>query len=399
MVGFVYELREAGVPVSVQYLLEFHRALRRGIATNLTQLFLLARLIFVKRVEHYDIFEQVFAAYFLKSGLWRKMRDWEEALSGKPFREWLKEQIELGEITPEEIRDFANEELLARFWETVLAQQAQHQGGSTWVGTRGRSPFGHSGLTAGGVRVYGQSLYRSAQKVIDSRRYLDYSDKATLSNENLRQALACLRCLRPTGPETELDVEATIARTAKNGGEIELVFERELRNRLKLIVLLDNGGYSMDPHIPLVRTIFNKLRDLFRDIRFYYFHNCLYGTVYKDLKRREPVKWERFLAEPKSTRLVIIGDANMAPSELMAASGSIDIHTSARKAGQEWLEELRAAYPVSVWLNPINKDYWAYESMTVRQIGKIFRMEDLTLAGIKRAVAYLNHQGQTFDHL
>jgi uncharacterized protein with von Willebrand factor type A (vWA) domain len=399
MVGFVYELREAGVPVSVQYLLEFHRALRRGIATNLTQLFLLARLIFVKRVEHYDIFEQVFAAYFLKSGLWRKMRDWEEALSGKPFREWLKEQIELGEITPEEIRDFANEELLARFWETVLAQQAQHQGGSTWVGTRGRSPFGHSGLTAGGVRVYGQSLYRSAQKVIDSRRYLDYSDKATLSNENLRQALACLRCLRPTGPETELDVEATIARTAKNGGEIELVFERELRNRLKLIVLLDNGGYSMDPHIPLVRTIFNKLRDLFRDIKFYYFHNCLYGTVYKDLKRREPVKWERFLAEPKSTRLVIIGDANMAPSELMAASGSIDIHTSARKAGQEWLEELRAAYPVSVWLNPINKDYWAYESMTVRQIGKIFRMEDLTLAGIKRAVAYLNHQGQTFDHL
>jgi uncharacterized protein with von Willebrand factor type A (vWA) domain len=399
MVGFVYELREAGVPVSVQYLLEFHRALRRGIATNLTQLFLLARLIFVKRVEHYDIFEQVFAAYFLKSGLWRKMRDWEEALSGKPFREWLKEQIELGEITPEEIRDFANEELLARFWETVLAQQAQHQGGSTWVGTRGRSPFGHSGLTAGGVRVYGQSLYRSAQKVIDSRRYLDYSDKATLSNENLRQALACLRCLRPTGPETELDVEATIARTAKNGGEIELVFERELRNRLKLIVLLDNGGYSMDPHIPLVRTIFNKLRDLVRDIRFYYFHNCLYGTVYKDLKRREPVKWERFLAEPKSTRLVIIGDANMAPSELMAASGSIDIHTSARKAGQEWLEELRAAYPVSVWLNPINKDYWAYESMTVRQIGKIFRMEDLTLAGIKRAVAYLNHQGQTFDHL
>jgi uncharacterized protein with von Willebrand factor type A (vWA) domain len=399
MVGFVYELREAGVPVSVQYLLEFHRALRRGIAANLTQLFLLARLIFVKRVEHYDIFEQVFSAYFLKSGLWRKMRDWEEALSGKPFREWLKEQIELGEISPEEIREFGNEELLARFWETVLAQQAQHQGGSTWVGTRGRSPFGHSGLQAGGIRVYGQSLYRSAQKVIDSRRYLDYSEKATLSNENLRQALACLRCLRPTGPETELDVEATIARTAKNGGEIELVFERELRNRLKLIVLLDNGGYSMDPHIPLVRTIFNKLRDLFRDIRFYYFHNCLYGTVYKDLKRREPVKWERFLGEPKSTRLVLIGDANMAPSELMAASGSIDIHTSARKAGQEWLEELRAAYPVSVWLNPIKKDYWAYESLTVRQIAKIFRMEDLTLAGIKRAVAYLNHQGQTYDHL
>jgi len=162
MVGFVYELREAGVPVSVQYILEFYRALKRGIASNLDQLFLLARLIFVKRVEHYDIFEQVFSSYFLKSGLWQKMRDWEEALSGKPFREWLQEQIDAGHITPEEIRAFGNEELLARFWETVLAQQAQHHGGSTWVGTRGRSPYGHSGLTAGGIRVYGRSLRRSS---------------------------------------------------------------------------------------------------------------------------------------------------------------------------------------------------------------------------------------------
>jgi uncharacterized protein with von Willebrand factor type A (vWA) domain len=399
MVGFVYELQEAGVPVSVQYILDFYQALRRGIATNLDQLFLLARLIFVKRVEHYDIFQQVFSAYFLKSGMWRKMQDWEELLSGKPFREWLQEQIDSGRFSPEEIREFGNEELLARFWETVLAQQSQHQGGSKWVGTRGRSPFGHSGQEAGGIRVFGKSLYKSAQKVIESRRYIDYSDSSTLSSENLRQALACLRCLRQSGPATELDVDATIARTAKNGGEIELVFERELRNRLKLIVLLDNGGYSMDPYIPLVRTIFTKLRDLFRDIQFYYFHNCIYGTVYKDPRRRVPMKWEKFLAESKSTRLVLIGDANMAPSELMAASGSIDIHTSARKPGQEWLEELRAAYPVSVWFNPIKKNYWAHESLTVRRIGQIFPMEDLTLAGIKRAVAYLNHQGQNYDKL
>jgi uncharacterized protein len=399
MVGFVYELQEAGVPVSVQYILDFYQALQRGIATDLDQLFLLARLIFVKRVEHYDIFQQVFAAYFLKSGMWRKMQDWEELLSGKPFREWLQEQIDRGNFSPEEIREFGNEELLAKFWETVLAQQSRHQGGSKWVGNRGRSPFGHSGQEAGGIRVFGKSLYKSAQKVVDSRRYIDYSASSTLSNENLRQALACLRCLRPSGPATELDVDETIAKTAKNGGEIELVFERELRNRLKLLVLVDNGGYSMDPYIPLVRTIFTKLRDLFSDVQFYYFHNCIYGTVYKDHKRREPVKWEKFLAEPKSTRLVLIGDANMAPSELMAASGSIDIHTSARKPGQEWLEELRAAYPVSVWVNPIKKNYWAVESTTVRRIGQIFQMEDLTLAGIKRAVAYLNHQGQTFDKL
>lgn len=400
MVGFIYQLREAGIPVSVQYILEFYRALQRGIASNLEQLFLLARLIFVKRVEHYDIFQQVFASFFLGSDLARrKMIDWEELLAGKPFRDWLQEQIDSGRLSPEQVSEFANDELLARFWETVLAQQSQHHGGSTWVGTQGRSPFGHSGQHAGGIRVYGRSLYRSAQKVIAERRYIDYSEKSSLSNENLRQALASLKSLRPVGPESELDVDETIARTAKNGGEIELVFERELRNRLKLIVLLDNGGYSMDPHIPLIRTIFNKLRDLFRDIHYYYFHNCIYGTVYKDLRRTEPVKWERFLSDPKSTRLVVIGDANMAPSELMAAHGSLDIRASERQPGLDWLKELRAAYPVSVWLNPIRKDYWAHESLTVRQIGQVFHMEDLTLAGLKSAVAYLNLQGQTFDQL
>jgi uncharacterized protein with von Willebrand factor type A (vWA) domain len=399
VLDFIYQLREAGVPVSVQYILEFYRALARGLAADLDQLFLLARLIFVKRVEHYDIFEQVFAAFFFGAGRPRRMPDWEELLAGKPFQEWLQEQLESGQLTPEEIRQFEQQELLTRFWETVLRQQGRHQGGATWVGTRGFSPYGHSGRHAGGIRVHGRSLYRSAQKVIGERRYIDYSEKSTLSHENLRQALASLRSLRPTGPETELDVDETIAQTAKNGGEIELIFTRELRNRLKLIVLLDNGGYSMDPHIPLVRTIFNKLRGLFRDVSFYYFHNCIYGTVYKDPRRTEPVKWARFLADPKSTRLVIIGDANMAPSELMAASGSIDIHTSARQAGVDWLQELKAAYPVNVWLNPIRKNYWPHESMTVQQIGQIFPMEDLTLAGIKNAVAGLNLRGQAFDNL
>ena len=219
--------------------------------------------------------------------------------------------------------------------------------------------------------------------MIAERRYIDYSEKSTLTHENLRQALASLKSLRPVGPESELDVDETIYRTARNGGEIELVFGRELRNRLKLIVLLDNGGYSMDPHIPLVRTVFQKLRGLFRDIHYFYFHNCIYGAVYKDQRRTEPVKWEKFLSEAKTTRLVVIGDANMAPSELMAASGSLDIHSSERKPGLDWLTELHAAYPVSVWLNPIRKDYWAHESLTVRQIGRIFPMEDLTLAGIR----------------
>jgi len=398
MIGFIYRLREAGIPVSVQYIIEFYQALQRGLASNLDRLFLVARLYFVKRVEHYDAFEQVFASYFMgaaPSGA--GATDWEGLFAGKPFRDWLEEEIESGRLTPEMIRQFDTEELLARFWETVLAQQGKHRGGNRWVGTGGGSPFGHGGRHAGGIRVHGRGLYGTAQKVIGDRRHINYSDKSALSTENLRQALTSLKSMRPAGGETELDIDETIARTAKNAGEIELIFRRELRNRLRLIVLLDNGGYSMMPHVSLVKTVFNKIRDSFRDVAYYYFHNCIYGTVYRDAPRTVPIQWEKLLSESRSTRLVIIGDANMAPYELSASYGSIDVFTTERRPGWEWLKELRTAFPASVWLNPIARERWEYESVTIARIAKIFRMEDLTLAGIKNAVAYLNVQGQAFD--
>ena len=399
MIGFIYQLREAGVPVSVRYILELYRALERGLASNLDQLFLLSRLIFVKRVEHYDAFEQVFASFFLGADAAPRFTGWEELMAEKPFQEWLRDQIESGALTPGQVRELDTEELLARFWETVLAQRGEHHGGHTWVGTRGTSPFGHGGRHPGGIRVYGKGLHGTAQKVIDNRRFINYSDKSTLGRENLRQVLTSLKSLRPTGPETDLDIDETIAKTARNAGEIELVFRRELRNRVNLLVMLDNGGYSMTPYVPLVKTVFNKIRDLFREVKYYYFHNCIYGTVYRDPPRTQPLKWEKLLSNGKSTRLVVIGDANMAPSELMAAYGSLFISNNERKPGWEWLKELHEAFPASVWLNPIPKDRWRVESATIHQVGKIFHMEDLTLAGIKNTVAYLNLQGQVFDGL
>ncbi len=396
MIGFLYQLRDAGVPVSVRYVLEFYSALRRGIAPDLERLFLLARLIFVKRVEHYDLFEQVFADYFL--GLEGRGIDWDELLSGKPFREWLREQLATGGLSPEELREFDTEELLRRFWETVLEQEGRHHGGNRWVGTGGRSPYGHSGREGGGVRVYGESRHRSAQKVIGARRYVNYSDRSSFSAQNLRQVLDSLKSLRPVGPLTELDVDETIHRTARNAGEIELVFTQELRNRVELVVLLDNGGTSMLPYVDLVKTVFSKIRDAFREVRFFYFHNCVYGAVYQDVQRRIPLPWEKLTGFGRKTRLVVIGDANMAPAELMASYGSLDIGTSVRKPGWEWLKELRGAFPVSVWLNPIPRENWRYESSTIARVGELFHMEDLTLLGIRNAVEYLNVQGQTVDH-
>jgi uncharacterized protein len=397
MIGFIYHLQREGIPVSIQYVLDFYRALAKGLVSDLDQLFLLARLVFVKRVEHLDLFEQVFSACFLGRQQESHNFNWEELLAEKPFQQWLRDQIESGQLSLDKIREFDSEELLRRFWETLLAQRGEHHGGSTWVGSGGRSAFGHGGKAGGGIRVYGKGLYGTAQKVIADRNYINYSETSALSAENLRQVLLSLKSLRPVGPPNELDVDETIGQTAKNGGEIELVFRRELRNRTQLTVLLDNGGYSMIPYVPLVRTMFNNLRGLFREARFYYFHNCIYGEAYLDPARTQPLRWEKLLSETKHTRLLLIGDANMAPAELMASYGSLGIASTERKPGWEWLQELKNAFPVSIWLNPINQDRWDYESTTIRHIQRIFQMEDLTLGGIKRAVNYLNIRGQSLD--
>lgn len=394
ILAFVHALRGEEIPVGVRHILEFCEALRKGLAPDLDRLFLLARLIFIKRVEHYDAFERVFAAFFMGREFRGFAADWEEALASKPFEQWLRVEIEMGTFTPDELRQFGTDELLRRFWEILSKQRGKHQSGRTWIGTGGTSPFGHGGLAGGGIRVHGRSIHGTAQKVIDSRNYLNYSSKSGMARENLRQVLASLRNFQMAGPETELDIDETISRTAKNGGEIELVFTREMRDRLKLILLLDNGGYSMTPYIDLVKTVFGKIREQFKELEYFYFHNCIYGAVYKDEPRTRPVQWEWFTARGRDTRLIIIGDANMAPAELMASSGSLYFVSEERKSGREWLKELRAAFPASVWLNPISKDRWDRESLSIGQVGRIFPMEDLTLAGIKNAVDRLNIQGQ-----
>jgi uncharacterized protein with von Willebrand factor type A (vWA) domain len=132
----------------------------------------------------------------------------------------------------------------------------------------------------------------------------------------------------------------------------------------------------MWPHLELVKTVFNKIRGVVRDVSFYYFHNCIYGTVYRDPPRTRPLQWEKFLGENRSTRLILIVDANMAPAELMASYGSLDLNNSERKPGKEWLMDLRNAFPASVWLNPLPQEQWLRESPTVPLQGNAGRARE-----------------------
>ncbi|UCG12772.1 MAG: hypothetical protein JSU72_20260, partial [Deltaproteobacteria bacterium] len=242
---FFYQLRELGIPVSLRYILEFYRALERGLAPDLDRLFILMRLIFVKKVEHFDIFEQAFAVYFFGTEGKDIPRFSREVWEDKAFRLWLEEEMAKGSLPDDAIERISLPDLLQRFWEVAMEQRGKHRGGHTWVGTGGTSAFGHTGGEREGVRVYGDSLHGSALKVIETRRYVDYSATAPLRSENLRQVLAALKHMAPAGPLTDLDIDETIDRSCRNGGEIELVFKRELRDRIQLMVLLDNGGASM----------------------------------------------------------------------------------------------------------------------------------------------------------
>jgi uncharacterized protein with von Willebrand factor type A (vWA) domain len=387
---FFYQLRDQGIPISLRYVLEFYQALEKGIVLDLDRLFILMRLIFIKKVEHFDAFEQAFAAYFLGAEGDTIPRFTQQAWDDKAFSRWLEEELAKGRFSDHDLENLSLPELLQRFWEVAREQREKHRGGHTWVGTGGGSAFGHTGAQREGIRAEGDPLHGGALKIIESRRYVDYAASTTLRAKNLRQVLAALKHMTPAGPPTELDVDESIDQSCRNGGEIELVFRRELRDRIQLMVLLDNGGASMRPYLDLVKLVFGLMRDQFKDLDYYYFHNCIYGCVYSDPQRLAAYPIYQMLRRDPETRVIIIGDANMAPAELMLSDGAMDYFSKIRVPGRDWLWQIRNNFGHSVWLNPIPRSHWPRESQTIKQIGEIFPIEELTLAGIRRTMEWLN---------
>lgn len=387
-----FELLKAyGLPLSMQYLMDFYTGVKKGLVRNLDELFVFARLSFVKKTEHMDAFERAFALYFFDI-------DIPDVAPGDPalfntyqFQEWLKDAIERKEI-PLHFWNLPQDELIRKFWETIQQQLERHDGGTKWVGTGGSSPFGHSGAPQPGVRVHGPGGNRSAIKSIGERHYIDYAASHALSGSNIRQALASLKELKPSGAYNTLDMDETIYQTAKNGGEIELVFQRDLRDKISVILLIDNGGTSMLPFVQLTRMLFDKLSDRFKTLKTYFFHNTIYANVYTDPQRTEAFATEKLLQASPNTRLIIVGDASMGPGELLHQYGDMDFYNEDMTPSIEWLQRLQTRFKHSVWLNPILSEHWnsTYGAWTLLRIKEIFQMEELSLKGIKSAVEHLN---------
>lgn len=394
---FIYLLKDYGVPVSFQYVIDFYKGLEKGLAPDLDKLLKFSRLTFVKKLEHQDAFERAFALYFMGIDIPNISKDDRALFGTEQFKKWLDKEIKAGRITHQ--WSLSEKELMKRFWETLRQQMEEHHGGKKWIGTDGYSPFGHSGKSERGIRVYGESTHGSAIAVIGDRRFAEYSYSATLSAGNIRQALDALKHMLPKGPRDDLNLDETIYRTAKNAGEIELVLQRMMRDKIKVILFLDSGGYSMNSYLPLTRRLFSKIKDRFRDLKVYHFHNCIYGHVLPEEMQKRPwnqrrvYNTDRILKEDLETRVLIVGDATMSPGEITSIYEHCPGHMLGEtETGKVWLNRIRERFKYSVWLNPISKPYWSkhhgLESRTI--IGNIFHMEDLTLQGIKNAVEYLN---------
>jgi len=391
-IDFFYQLKDQGIPVSPTAFLTLHKALSMGIISTVDDFYTTSRAVLVKSERYFDLFDQVFAHYFQGADLPDVDDLMLDELARAMLTQWLEDpKVLAGALGMDEaeLQKLSPEELIAYFKERLKDQTERHDGGNRWIGTGGTSPVGHSGFHPGGMRVGGVSRNRSAVKVAMERRYKDYSLQGPLTSAMMGEALKRLRHMRPWGPKDQINVDESIYQTMKNGGEIEIVFDRSLKDRLKVILAIDNGGWSMDPYIPLVQTLFDYARTQFKELKTYFFHNTIYETLWKDTRRYQyPYTLTELLRRDPETRLIIVGDASMAPYELMARDGSIYVERRSGRPSIACLQALAQTFRHAVWLNPVEEIRWPY-TQTIGMIANIFPMFELSIDGLEKAIAHL----------
>ncbi|MHC1591923.1 MAG: vWA domain-containing protein [Candidatus Helarchaeales archaeon] len=385
LLDFFYLLREKKVPVTITEWITYMEALSKGLHNcNFDDFYFLSRALLVKNECHFDAFDQCFAHYF---------KDVELTLTiDEEVLKWLEDPRNQKYLTPEELRMLKHlnvEELRKLLEERLREQKERHDGGSKWIGTGGTSPFGIMGEHPTAIS-FGASRNRSmAMKYAFERRYRNYRHDLTLDIRQIQMALKKLRVLKRVGVPDELDLEETIDETCKNAGELELIFRPERKNRVKVILAMDTGG-SMDPYANIVNQLFSAAYSLkfFKDFQYFFFHNCIYQYIYKDMMNTQSKKVataDLIRKYDKDYKLIIVGDAYMHPSELTEPGGAIYYSDDPDGTpGIVWLKRLRDHFRKAVWLNPTNHQSW-----TVQTIAKIFPMFRLTIDGLEDAVKSL----------
>lgn len=389
LLPFFTALRDARVPVSMKEWLHLMEAMDRDIAgRKVDDFYHLSRTVLVKDEKHYDRFDQVFGKVFagietVGAGEEPSLDvpgDWLKLLNEKYLTDEEKAQIEaLGGF----------DKLMETLKQRLEEQQGRHEGGSKWIGTGGTSPFGHGGYNPEGVRVGGPGKQGRAVKVWEKREYRNLDDQVELGTRNIKVALRRLRRFARQGAQNELDMDATIDGTARQGW-LDIHMRAERRNTIKVLLFLDIGG-SMDAHVKMCEELFSAARTEFKHLEFFYFHNCLYEGVWKDNRRRHEARiptWELLNKYPADWRAIFVGDATMSPYEVTMPGGSVE-HWN-EEAGAVWMQRATRQWDKVAWLNPSAERYWSY-SASVGMVRELVdeRMYPLTLEGLEKAMRAL----------
>ena len=387
LIDFFFTLKDAKIPVSIKEFLLLLEALQKDvIGTSLDDFYFLSRITLVKDEAHFDKFDKAFGLYFKGiDAVFEKNAD-------LPL-DWLVKRMQR-ELTDEQklqLEKFGYDKLMDRLKQLLDEQKERHEGGNKWIGTGGTSPFGNGGQNPEGIRIGGTGGNRTAVKVWEARAYRDYDTERELGTRNIKVALRRLRKFARHGAEEEFALDDTIRATANNAGYLDIRMQAERKNKIKVLMLLDVGG-TMDDHIARTEELFSASKSEFKNMEFFYFHNCVYDYLWKNNRRRHAERfptWDILRKYPADTKLIFVGDATMSPYEILQPGGSVEYDNA--EAGAAWLQRFTNAFPKFIWLNPEPEGLWQYRQAiaVVKQLMNN-RMFPVTIEGLERGMRLLS---------
>ena len=387
LIDFFFTLKEAKLPVSIKEFLVLLEAMQKNVISNsLDEFYFLSRTTLIKDEAHYDKFDQAFGLYF------HGIATLFEKIDEIPL-DWLMKRMQR-ELTPEQqaaLEKFGYDKLMDRLKELLKEQKERHEGGNKWIGTGGTSPFGNGGQNPEGIRIGGEGGNRTAVKVWEQRAFRDYDSERELGTRNIKVALRRLRRFAREGAQDELALDDTIRATANNAGWLDLRMQAERKNKVKILMLMDVGG-SMDDHIARAEELFSAAKSEFKNMEFFYFHNCVYETLWKNNRRRHAERfstWDVIRKYPPDTKLIFVGDATMSPYEVLQPGGSVEYNNE--EAGAVWLQRFISTFPKFIWLNPEPEGLWQYrQSIAIIRQLMSNRMFPVTIEGLERGMTMLS---------
>lgn len=389
LINFFNGLRNTGIPVTIRELLDLLDALNQHLVfASVDEFYYLSRAVLVKDEKYFDRFDRAFGAYF------KDLESLDDIIEVLIPEDWLRSEF-IKQLTDEEKAKIQSlgglDKLIEEFKKRLEEQKERHSGGNKWIGTGGTSPFGAEGYHPEGIRVGSQGRNRRAVKVWEKREFKNLDDTVELGTRNIKIALRRLRKFARSGAEDELDLDDTIRSTAKNAGLLDIKMVPERHNAVKVLIFFDVGG-SMDPHVKVCEELFSAARSEFKHLEYYYFHNFIYESVWRNNIRRNNERTSTLDVMhkyPHDYKVVFVGDASMSPYEIVQPGGSVE-HWN-EESGERWFRRMSETYPKVIWINPVPEAYWEYtQSIEMTRQLVHGHMYPLTPHGLEDAMSWLS---------